>query len=339
VTGIQLKEAYLYKRIGNKKIRCDLCSHRCVLNDQETGICYVRKNIDGTLYSLVYQKLIAENSDPIEKKPLFHFLPGTTSLSIATVGCNFRCFYCQNYGISQAPSDFGRIEGEDVPPEVIVEHALANGNKSISYTYTEPTIFFEYAYDTAKIANKKGLKNIFVTNGFMTKESLIMIEPYLDAANIDLKSFSDDTYREKMGGRLKPVLNNIILMKKMGIWVEVTTLVIPGINDSRGELEEIARFLAGVDKGIPWHISAYYPSYRSDIPPTSLEKIESTVGIGRKAGLKYVYGGNISGSWYENTICPNCNSVLIKRNGFSVTEFKLKDGSCPVCGEKIEGIF
>jgi pyruvate formate lyase activating enzyme len=334
-----VKEAYLYKKIGSKKVRCDLCNHRCVIADQEVGECYVRKNIGGTLYSLVYRKLIAENSDPIEKKPLFHFMPGTTSLSIATVGCNFRCFYCQNYGISQSPSDFGVIEGEDVPPEVIIKHALRNGDKSISYTYTEPTIFFEYAYDTARIANKKGLKNIFITNGFMSKECLKMIEPYLDAVNVDLKSFSDNTYREKMGGRLKPVLNNIVLIKQMGIWIEVTTLVIPGINDSRTELEEIAKFLAGVDKGIPWHISAYYPSYKSNIPPTGVKQIEDAIYIGREAGLKYVYGGNIRESSFENTVCPNCNSLLIERNGFSILRNKLKDGRCPFCGEKIEGIF
>ncbi|MEA2016363.1 MAG: AmmeMemoRadiSam system radical SAM enzyme [Actinomycetota bacterium] len=334
-----MKEAYLYKKISGDKIRCDLCNHRCVIRNGEKGFCYVRQNIDGVLYSLVYSKIIAENSDPIEKKPLFHFMPGTSSLSVATMGCNFRCFYCQNYGISQAPSDFDRIKGREVTPEELVEHALANGDKSISYTYTEPTIFFEYAYDTARLASRKGLKNIFVTNGFMTTESLEMIEPYLDAANVDLKSFSNDTYKEKMGGRLKPVLNNIILMKKMGIWIEVTTLVIPTINDSDSELKQIADFIAGVDKDIPWHISAYYPSYKSSIPPTTLEKIKEAIEIGKKAGLKYIYGGNIHGSSFENTYCPECGRILIKREGFYVSDNNLKNGACPYCGEKIGGNF
>lgn len=334
-----MKEAYLYKKLDDKKVRCDLCNHRCLIKDQNKGKCCVMKNIGGTLYSLVYGKLIAENSDPIEKKPLFHFLPGTYSLSVATVGCNFKCFFCQNYNISQSPSDLDRIEGRDVSPEELINHALANGDKSISYTYTEPTIFFEYAYDTAKLASEKGLKNVFVTNGFMTKECIMMIEPYLDAVNVDLKSFSEETYKRKMGGRLKPVLNNIILMKKLGIWVEVTTLVIPGINDSKSELQEIAKFLAAIDKGIPWHISAYYPQYKSDIPPTSVEQIRIAIDIGKSAGLKYVYGGNIPGSSYENTYCPKCNSILIERFGFSVSNNKVKHNSCLNCGQKIDGIF
>jgi len=334
-----VKEAYLYKKTENKTVRCDLCNHRCLIKNQDKGKCCVRKNIDGVLYSLVYRKLIAENSDPIEKKPLFHFLPCTYSLSIATVGCNFKCFFCQNFNISQTPSDFDRIEGRDVPPEILVSHALANGDKSISYTYTEPTIFFEYAYDTAKLASEKGLKNVFVTNGFMTKECIMMIKPYLNAANVDLKSFSEVTYKQKIGGRLKPVLNNIVLMKKLGIWVEVTTLIIPGINDSENELQKIAEFLAGIDRGMPWHISAYFPQYKSDIPPTSIEKINIAIGIGKKAGLKYVYGGNIPGSTYENTYCPKCNNLLIERAGFSVSGNKLKKGLCQNCGDRIEGIF
>ncbi len=334
-----MKEAYLYKKISKNKVRCNLCNHRCIIKNQDVGKCCVRKNINGVLYSMVYRKLIAENSDPIEKKPLFHFLPGTNSLSIATMGCNFKCFFCQNFDISQAPSDFDRIEGKDVPPEVLVEHALAYGDKSISYTYTEPTIFFEYAYDTAKLAHERGLKNVFVTNGFMTRECLEMIEPYLDAANVDLKSFSKDTYKKKIGGRLKPVLDNIILMKKMGIWIEVTTLIIPGINDSKDELQKIAEFLMGIDESIPWHISAYYPQYKSNIPPTGVEKIKIAMDIGKEAGLKYVYGGNISGSWYENTFCPECNYRLVERTGFSVFNNKLKKDLCPNCGKKIEGIF
>ncbi len=334
-----MKEAYLYKKLGGKKVRCHLCNHRCTIENDSKGKCCVRKNINGVLYSLVYGKIIAENSDPIEKKPLFHFLPGSYSLSIATVGCNFKCFFCQNYSISQVPCDLNKIEGVEIPPEDIVSRALANGDKSISYTYTEPTVFFEYAYDTARLASAKGLKNVFVTNGFMSKKCLLMIEPYLDAANIDLKSFSDKTYKNKIGGKLKPVLKNIVLMKDLGIWIEVTTLVIPGINDSEDELRKIAEFLAGVDKTIPWHLSAYYPQYKSNIPPTGIEKIADAISIGRNAGLKYVYGGNILGSDYENTYCAKCGNLLIKRTGFSVSDNNIENGSCIKCGEKIEGIY
>lgn len=334
-----MKEAYLYKKIDNRRVQCNLCSHRCIIEDQDKGKCCVRSNINGMLYSLVYRKIIAENSDPIEKKPLFHFLPGSYSMSIATVGCNFKCFFCQNYSISQAPCDNNIIEGRDILPKDIVSLALANGDKSISYTYTEPTIFFEYAYDTAKLASSKGLKNVFVTNGFMSRECLLMIEPYLDAANVDLKSFSDETYKNKIGGRLKPVLNNIIFMKELGIWIEVTTLIIPGINDSENELKQTAEFLAGIDKGIPWHISAYYPQYKSKIPPTEIGQIKSAIDIGKAAGLKYVYGGNVPGSEYENTYCPKCGDLLIERTGFSISGSKIKKGCCSNCGQKIEGVF
>lgn len=334
-----MKEAYLYKKTDNRRVQCNLCSHRCIIDDQGVGKCCVRKNIGGTLYSLVYGKIVAENSDPIEKKPLFHFLPGSYSMSIATVGCNFKCFFCQNFSISQAPCDHNIIEGRDIMPEDIVSLAVANGDKSISYTYTEPTIFFEYAYDTAKLAGAKGLKNVFVTNGFMSRKCLLMIEPYLDAANVDLKSFSDATYKNKIGGRLKPVLNNIVFIKELGIWIEVTTLIIPGINDSENELKQIAGFLASVDKGIPWHVSAYYPQYKSKIPPTGIGQIEMAIEIGRGEGLKYVYGGNISGSGYENTYCPKCGDLLIERTGFSISSSKMKKDHCAKCGQKIEGIF
>jgi len=334
-----MKEAYLYHKLKNDSVRCDLCNHRCVIKNSSKGKCCVRENINGTLYSLVYEKAISENSDPIEKKPLFHFLPGTQSLSVATVGCNFKCFFCQNYEISQMPCDYKRIEGRDIPPEQLIKDALRYNCRSISYTYTEPTIYFEYAYDTAELAHKEGLKNVFVTNGFMSKECIEKIRPYLDAANVDLKSFSDDFYKEKVGGRLKPVLDNIRLMKEIGIWVEVTTLIIPGLNDSDDELEKIAEFLADTGCDIPWHISAYYPQYKSSIPPTGLEVIYNAIDIGKKAGLKYVYGGNIPGDKHENTYCYNCNNLIIRRSGFSVSDFKVKDNLCPKCGSKIDGVF
>ncbi|MCD4669651.1 MAG: AmmeMemoRadiSam system radical SAM enzyme [Actinomycetia bacterium] len=334
-----MKEAYLYSKLKNNKVRCDLCNHRCIIDSGEKGICCVRENRNSVLYSLVYRKLISENTDPIEKKPLFHFLPGSNSLSIATVGCNFKCFFCQNYQISQVASDNGNIQGRDISPEEIVGHAIENDCSSISYTYTEPTIYFEYAYDTARIASGKGLKNIFITNGFMTRECIEMIGPYLDAANIDLKSFSENTYKNKIGGRLKPVLDNIKTMHDKKIWIEITTLIIPGLNDSVNELEEIAGFLSSIDKAIPWHISAYYPQYRSNLPATGVRQIEVAIDIGIKAGLKYVYGGNISSGDHENTYCPDCNELLIRRQGFSISENNIMDGKCIKCGSRISGEF
>jgi len=334
-----MKKAYLYQPLKEKKVRCDLCSHRCLIGDNGIGKCCVRKNEDGVLYSLVYRKLISENVDPIEKKPLFHFLPGTNSLSIATAGCNFKCFFCQNWQISQMPCDDGYISGEDRSPEEVVEHAVRTGCKSISYTYTEPTVYFEYAYDTAKIASKNGLKNIFVTNGFMTGKCIEMMDGYLDAANIDLKSFSEKTYRDKIGGRLKPVLENITDMHGRGIWIELTTLLIPGMNDSDKEIGEIAGFIADLDKSIPWHLSAYYPQYKSDIPATDVSTVKRAIDIGQKAGLKYIYGGNVYGDNLEDTRCPGCGTVVIARNGYEVTSNTVTGGKCPECGEKLDGRF
>jgi len=334
-----MKEAYLYKKLGRDKVRCDLCSHRCVIENGSKGKCGVRKNNDGKLYSLVYDKVISENVDPIEKKPLFHFLPGTMSLSIATPGCNFKCFFCQNWQISQMPCDYDTIDGKAISPEKLVKDAQLYNCESISYTYTEPTIYFELAYDTARLASEKGIKNVFVTNSFMTKECLEMIKPYLNAANVDLKSFSDDFYRKKVDGRLKPVLDNIKLMYELGIWIEVTTLLIPGLNDSSGELESIAKFLSDISTKIPWHISAYYPQYKSDIPQTEINSIIRAIDIGKSSGLKYVYGGNIPGSRYENTFCPDCKEMLIERHGFSVINYKINNNICTGCGAVIDGIF
>ncbi|MBM3709072.1 MAG: AmmeMemoRadiSam system radical SAM enzyme [Actinobacteria bacterium] len=334
-----MKEAYLYNKLDKDKVRCNLCSHRCVIENKYSGRCSVRKNDGGLLYSLVYDKIISENVDPIEKKPLFHFLPGTMSLSIATPGCNFKCFFCQNWQISQMPCDYDTIEGKAISPEKLVKDAQLYNCESISYTYTEPTVYFELAYDTARLASEKGIKNVFVTNGFMTKECLEMVRPYLDAANIDLKSFSDDFYRKKVDGRLKPVLDNIRLMHEFGIWIEVTTLLIPGLNDSVEELESLAKFLTSVSDRIPWHISAYYPQYKSDIPQTEISSIVRAIDIGKKAGLKYIYGGNIPGSKYENTSCPDCKEMLIERHGFSVINSKIKNNVCAGCGAVIDGVF
>ena len=335
-----MKEALLYTKLEDNQLRCDLCAHRCLIQEGKRGICGVRENRGGVLYSLVYGKAIATHVDPIEKKPLFNFLPGSLSFSVATVGCNMTCLHCQNADISQAPRETGRIMGEQITPEELVEAALQGGCRSIAYTYTEPTIFFEYALDTARLARTKGLKNIFVTNGYMTEEALKMIAPVLDGANVDLKSFRDDFYRDICGGRLQPVLDTIKRMHEQGIWLEVTTLIIPGHNDSDEELEAIGRFLSGISPDIPWHVSAFYPTYLlTSAPPTPAATLRRARKIGQAAGLRYVYTGNIPGDDGENTYCPNCGKIIIERTGYRVGAVNIRDGNCAFCSTPVAGVW
>lgn len=335
-----IKEAMLYLSLENQKVSCVLCHHHCQIAPGKRGICLVRENREGRLYTLVYGDLIAAHVDPIEKKPLYHYLPGTTSLSIATVGCNFRCPFCQNWQISQASKEKDHLGyGQAYTPQEIVSSAKKHRCKSISYTYTEPTVFFEYAYDTAKLAKKEGLANIFVTNGYMRPEALETIEPYLDACNVDLKAFHEDFYKHMCGAHLQPVLDSIRLMKKLNIWVEVTTLVIPGRNDSAQELTQIARFIKDVDPNIPWHISRFHPDYKftgSDATP--VESLRLARSIGLKEGLRFIYIGNVLGE-SVGTVCPNCQKMLILRQGFYISENKIQRGKCPFCGTSIAGVF
>jgi len=341
------KEARLYEKLENKLVHCYLCNHHCKIAEQKFGFCGVRQNIDGILYTQVYGKVIASHIDPIEKKPLYHFFPGSSAFSIATIGCNFRCGFCQNWEISQSlfrkgQSPSGTVpvfEGEEVLPQEIVETAIRNKCKSISYTYTEPTIFFEYAYDTAKLAKQKGLYNNFVTNGYMTGECLEMIKPYLDAANVDLKFFRDSSYRKICQSSLEPVLNSIRLMRKLNIWVEITTLVVPGENDSEGELRDIAEFIASVDKNMPWHVSRFHPDYQfTDRQPTPEATLKKAQEIGKESGLTYIYVGNVIG-FGNDTFCPNCKKLLIKREVFSILEYNIKQGRCAFCNTAIPGVF
>ena len=334
-----MHEAMLYEKLADNKVQCNLCSHRCNIADSKRGICGVRENQSGTLYSLVYSKAISAHLDPIEKKPLYHFYPGTTSHSIATVGCNMRCRNCQNADISQMPRDQNRIWGQNYAPEAVVSDAQRAGARTIAYTYTEPTIFFEYAYDTAKLATEKDIKNIFVTNGYMTPEALQTINPYLDAANVDLKSFSDKFYRENCGARLEPVLDTLKLMKKLGIWVEVTTLIIPTMNDTDEELRQIAEFVLSLGAGTPWHISAFYPTYQlTSLPRTPVKTLHGAREIGLDVGLRYVYCGNVPGNEGENTYCYNCGKILINRFGYRILQNHIKEEKCSYCGTDIDGI-
>ena len=333
-----MKEAMFYENIDGK-VRCHLCNHHCLIKEGKRGICAVRENHNGRLYTLVYGKSVSVGVDPIEKKPFFNFYPGTSSYSLATVGCNFHCLHCQNWEISQMPrGKGGRIIGDELGPERIVSEAKGLDCMSIAYTYTEPTIFFEYAYDTAKIAHKEGIKNLFVTNGYTSGEAIREIAPFLDAANVDLKSFDEDFYHEVCGAKLQPVLDNIRLYKELGVWVEVTTLIIPGYNDDEIQLKEIAEFLRRVGDEIPWHITAFYPAYKLlDVPPTPVESLRKARDIGIQAGLKYVYEGNIPGEGGESTYCFSCGELLIERSGYYIKRNKLVDGRCPKCKAKLDG--
>ncbi len=335
-----MREASFWKKIEGKRVQCNLCNHFCVLEEGEKGRCGVRINQRGSLYTLVYDRVAAINIDPIEKKPLYHFLPGSSTFSFGTMGCNFSCIFCQNYTLSQPPREKGVIAGDRVTPDYLVNGAVKYGCKSISYTYSEPTVFFELMRETAEHAQEKGLKNVMVSNGFISPSALEELGPFIDGANIDLKSFSNQFYKELCGGRLRPVLNNLVRMREMGWWLEITTLLIPGKNDSEEELRSIARFISKeLGEDVPWHISRFHPDYRlMDVSVTPLKTLERAYEIGREEGLEFVYLGNVP-SMLENTYCPGCGELLIKREGFSSQVLGLKgEGKCRRCGFKIAGV-
>jgi len=335
-----VKEAMLYEKLEGGNVRGALCSHRCRIVPANRGVCGVRENREGRLYTLVYGPGVAASVDPVEKMPLYHLFPGSDSYSIASVGCNFRCTFCQNHEISQMPRDEGRIAGREMTPREVVDRAVDSASKSISYTYTEPTVFFEFARDTGLLARKEGLKNIFVTNGFMTQEALDAASGWLDAANVDLKSFRDEFYRRHCGARLDPVLETLRGMIKRGVWVEVTTLVIPTLNDDEAELRDIAAFIHSLGEEVPWHVSRFFPRYKSqDLSPTPVTTIDRALEIGREAGLKNVYSGNVPGSDSDHTYCSACGNLLIERQGYEIRANKLEGPRCRRCGTVLAGIF
>ena len=336
-----MKEAMFYQPAQDDEVVCGLCNHHCHIKKEKRGLCGVRQNLNGKLYSLIYGRLIAEHVDPIEKKPLFHFLPGSRAYSISTVGCNFRCLHCQNYDISQYPHlHNGEISGSDRSPEHVVEDAVRRNCASICYTYVEPTIFYEFAYDCSILAHKRQLKNVFVSNGYMSPEVSRHLATVLDGINIDIKGFTNDFYKKVCKARLQPVLDNVQLMHELGVWVEVTTLVIPGLNDSKEELRDIARFIKNVSPAIPWHVTAFYPTYKMlDREPTPASTLRMAREIGLEEGLRFVYEGNIPGEGGENSYCPACGEGLINRFGFSIRSNSLHEGHCGKCGEPIEGVW
>jgi pyruvate formate lyase activating enzyme len=337
VSDDSIKEAQFWHS-KEDDVQCNLCHQQCLIKSGRRGLCGVREVQNGKLMTLVYGKLVASNVDPIEKKPLYHFLPGSLAYSIATVGCNFRCLNCQNADISQASKEKGNIVGEFVPPERVIAAARSTNCQSIAYTYTEPTIFFEYAYDVAVLAHDSGLKNVLVSNGYIGDEAAEKIMPFIDGINIDLKG-ADQFYRKICGARLEPVKKNIKLMWDSGVWVEVTTLIIPGYNDSEEQLKGLTEFLASVSIDMPWHVSAFHPMYRMrDILSTSREALRKGVKIGREAGLRYIYVGNMPGE-NEDTICPVCGELLIERLGYKVMKNTIDESRCPKCGIFVPGVW
>ncbi|MDA8165432.1 MAG: AmmeMemoRadiSam system radical SAM enzyme [Desulfobacteraceae bacterium] len=336
-----MKEALFWEAEKDNQVWCHLCGHGCHIKEERVGICGVRKNVGGRLYSLVYGRLVAENVDPIEKKPLFHFQPGSTSYSISTVGCNFKCEHCQNYQISQFPSRrSAEIVGQERTAKEVVAAAEGAGCRSISYTYVEPTIFYEFAYDCGVVAHQRGLKNVFVSNGFMGREVVKPLAQMLDGINVDIKAFTEKFYREVCKARLAPVLENVRLLHELGVWVEITTLVIPGWNDSPEELRDIARFVKGIDASIPWHVTAFHPTHKMmDRPPTPASTLRLAREIGLEEGLRYVYQGNIPGEGGENTFCPQCGTEVISRYGFRVINRKMTGSACGACGAAIAGVW
>lgn len=356
-----MKKAVLYKKLKNGNVQCLACKRKCLIAEGTEGFCGVRRNVEGDLRLMVYGKAIAVHTDPIEKKPFYHFLPGSQIFSFGTIGCNFRCSFCQNWDISQTLrlikdmyKDSGMLkkaydqaynEGQKLSPKDGVKFCEENCIPSIAYTYNEPTIFSEYAHDMGVLARKKGLKNVYVSNGYISDECLEYMKDFCDAINIDLKSFSEDFYVNTCGGTLHGVLETIEKAWKMGFWIEITTLVIPDLNDGEEELKSIAEFIAGVSKDIPWHVTAFHPDYKmTGKKTTPPETLEAAYQIGKAAGLKYVYMGNIFGAKHEDTFCPKCGKLLVERAGMSclkcnVINDKKGAGKCPDCGEKIAGVW
>lgn len=333
--------ARLWKPLKDGKLQCRLCSHFCLIDPGGRGRCAVRENKGGELFTLVFERAAAVNIDPVEKKPLYHFMPGSRTFSFGTMGCNLECSFCQNYSLSQPPRQGLPIEGRKVNPGLLVRAAQDAGCSSMSYTYSEPTIFFELMFETARLARESGLRNIMVSNGFMSPECLDELDGLIDAINVDLKGFTPSFYEDVCGARLEPVKKNLVRIRELGWWLEVTTLVIPGLNDAAEELGEMASFIAEeLGAGTPWHLSRFHPDFRMlDRPPTPVSTLERAWEIGRAAGLEYVYVGNVPGNAHNSTICPGCGETAIEREGFTALGGTLRDGKCSACGREIAGRF
>jgi len=338
----KFREAMLWKPLENKKVLCYLCYRKCVIPNGMLGVCYTRKNIEGKLYSIVYGKLTSMNIDPIEKKPLFHFHPGSEVMSISTVGCNFRCVFCCNWVLSQEKE----VMGKSTTPEEVVKYTLSYGANGISYTYNEPTVFFEFAYDTAKLAKKRGLFNTFVTNGYMTVEAIDEIAPYLDAATVDFKASGDPWFHRKFMavGDISPVFDTLLEMKRKGIFIEITDLIVPKYGDKMEYVKKLAKWVVeNLGPETPFHLIRFFPSYMlTNLPSTPIETLEKAAKIAKEEGLQYVYVGNAPGHPLESTYCPSCGKIVIQRYGFEILKWNLtEDNRCKYCKAKIniKGVF
>lgn len=339
-TSTHLRTAEFWQALDDRRVECGLCAHRCRLAAGQHGRCRVRWNDNGSLKTLTYGRLCAAAADPIEKKPLFHFQPGSRSFSVATQGCNFQCDFCQNWQISQGPRQNQKVDGKDTRADQVVQAALRNDCTSIAYTYSEPTIFMEWAADCGRLACEKGLANVFVSNGYLTPEAVTSVQSWLQGINIDLKAFSDDFYRRHCQASLKPVLETIRrIARETGIWLEVTTLLIPEANDGEDELKHLASWLAEeAGPQVPWHISRFFPQYQSEATEsTSVDRLQTAYEIGRAAGLHYVYLGNVPGSQTESSFCHQCGHLLIERVGYTIRGNHLKQGACPECCTPMAG--
>lgn len=331
--------AKYYQKLKGKSVQCQLCPRRCVLMEGQTGYCRVRRNIGGELVSLVYGRIVAANIDPIEKKPLYHFLPGTNSFSIATVGCSMRCLFCQNWDISQAePSDF---KADYVSPTKVVRSAVDKSCPSISYTYSEPAVFFEYMYDVSALARQQGIRNVLVTSGHINPEPLAELCSVLDAANVDLKGFSDQAYHRMANTKLAPALKALSVLKKQGVWLELGYLVIPTINDSPQEIRALCRWVAdSLGPDVPMHFLRFFPRHKlAHLPPTPPAALDTAYALARRAGLRYVYIGNLPGHKGNHTYCHKCGRLLIERRGYFIERNLMKEGRCPFCGASIPGVW
>jgi pyruvate formate lyase activating enzyme len=321
-------------------VRCVACAHRCVLRPSRVGICGVRQNRGGWLYTLVYGEVVAAKAEPVEKKPFFHFMPGSYAYSVGSKGCNFHCAYCQNWEMSQAHREGLVPESRNLNPEEVIEEAVAAGVRSMAYTYVEPTVFIEFALDSMVRARSAGLHNVFVTNGYETPEAIELVARYLDAANIDLKAANDTFYRRTCGATWEPVRDCVVEMRKRGIWIELTTLIVPGMNDDRRELTALAEWIAtAVGPETPWHLTRFQPAYRlTDLAPTPAATLVQAAQVAREVGLRHVYVGNAPEVDATTTFCARCGENLISRTDFAVTEWRLVDGRCPRCKHALAGV-
>ena len=332
-------EARYYKKLPGRKVQCELCPWQCVVESGQRGHCEVRENRDGTYYSLVYGRIASHHNDPIEKKPFYHFLPGSAAFSLATAGCNVDCKFCQNWELARRRPE--EISNVVFSPEEVVKYAKRWGCQSIAYTYNEPTVFTEFIYDVASKGKEQGVRSVLISNGFISRKPLLDLCRVVDGYKVDLKAFSEEYYRDVVGGRLAPVLDTLVTLKSQGVWTEIVYLTVPTLNDDEEKVREMVKWiLQELGPDVPLHFSRFYPKYKlKNLPPTPISTLEKLRNVGLDGGLHYVYLGNVPGHVGGNTLCPNCHKTLIGRVGYRIFENNVVDGVCRFCGQNIPGIW